>query len=400
MGRHRERVMAKRDRDESLRAGEALLESWGVAGDAAPSALTASMGRDVAADLAIAQRLGALPGDESVALLQKLEAASADKLVHKEVKRALYRLEQRGVAVPAAPTPAAVGPIVPAAIEGYLSPIDGHGDQLVWLVKPRSGGVLHLFAVINDPEGMRETDLTVVTRKALKAVRGELQAKHELTLVPADWRYCDFLMRRAFAWARAREARIEGDYPALRAQLVHEPGLEEMPPLILAHVDAAALTADDDRLAQSGTLIEQKEFRTWVFTPEQLKPYLDELAAIRDSPLVLDRAQQEERFRSVIDGAVERLFGGAPRDSWVRWLYETAYVFWSTGRREPARMAVTVAAALARSAHGGRGIPFCEHLARGSLALYFQAAAEQEAERSQSSLIVTPQQLRAQRERR
>ena len=89
------------------------------------------------------------------------------------------------------------------ALEGYLSAVDGRGDQLVWLVKPHPGGLAHLFAVINDPEGLREVNLFETTRKALRASREELLRKHELRMIEADWRYCDYLIDRAFHWAAA-----------------------------------------------------------------------------------------------------------------------------------------------------------------------------------------------------
>ena len=81
--------------------------------------------------------------------------------------------------------------------------MDGRGDQLVWLVKSQPAGVAHLFAVLNDPEGLREVALNTITRKALKAVRAELEERHELRLVDVDWHYADFLIHRAFEWASA-----------------------------------------------------------------------------------------------------------------------------------------------------------------------------------------------------
>ncbi len=47
--------------------------------------------------------------------------------------------------------------VSPEDIETTL--LGGHGDQMVWIVKPRPGGILHLYATINDGEGLREIDL-------------------------------------------------------------------------------------------------------------------------------------------------------------------------------------------------------------------------------------------------
>jgi len=266
--------MAKADREQLLGEGESQLVAWGVAADAGAAALAAHAGRSASADLAIAHRLGGTGGEESIELLRHIERDATDKLARKEAKRALYRLQQRGVKVPEVSSGAPLSIAAPS-LEGYVSPIDGRGDQLVWLLKSRAGGLLHLFAVLNDPDGMREADLTVITRKGLKAVRAELEAKHELRLVEADWRYCDFLMRRAFRWARAKDASIGGDFPALRAQMIQAAGSEELPPLVLSRLEPPLRDDEPEALARSAELGSEPEFRTWFFTREDLAPYLD-----------------------------------------------------------------------------------------------------------------------------
>src|SRR5689334_8057893 len=98
--------MSKPDREGQIRRGEAQLREWGTSSDADATALRPLIGRDPAADLAIAARLGAQAAAPSVEVLTALEAGTTDKLVRKEVHRSLYRLQQRGLEIPhAAPTP-------------------------------------------------------------------------------------------------------------------------------------------------------------------------------------------------------------------------------------------------------------------------------------------------------
>ena len=383
--------MSKPSRDTQLRLGEHRLQEWGLSADAGIDALRSVMGRDASADLAIAARLGAHADPGSVEMLQALEAASTDKLVRKEIKRSLYRLEQRGVPIPSAPPPTPAPVITGPALEGYLSAVDGRGDQLVWLTKPHPGGVAQLFAVINDPEGLREVNLFETTRKALRASREELLRKHELRMITADWRYCDFLIDRAFRWAAAH-GHAGGDYPGMRAKLIKAP-VSEMQPLIFAHVDVATVRGAPQLLAESVQLLEEKEFRTWFFDQETLKPYLDEAQRIKDSPLLLNPAQQQERFRALTERAVEELFGGDRRVSWVRRFEEMAYFFHATERRESALQALAAALALDASTHGGRDIPVCEQLARASLFAFLQMEEQREQEEVRSSLVLTPQQV-------
>ncbi|MBI4515611.1 MAG: hypothetical protein HY699_07325 [Deltaproteobacteria bacterium] len=387
--------MAKPEREDCVRRGEQLLAQWGVGAQADAGELRAHAHRDPAADLALAARLGAQPADSSVALLLEIDARTADKLVHKEVKRALYRLEQRGISRPAQPGTTAPVPALAPQIEGYLSAIDGRGDQLVWLVRQLPSGVAHFLAMINDPAGLREVALNQVTRRAVRELRQELEDKHEIRMVETEWRYCDFLIHRAFGWAQQRGTPVVADYPGLRNQIVKLPAATDLPPLIFSHLEAAAIRADAALLADSPALFEEKELRTWFFEEEALKPYLEALAAANDSPLVLSPSQQKDRFRVAMEQAVEELFGGHWQESWCRRLYTMAYYFAATRRELAAQRACAVALALVDSAHGGRGIAFCEQLVRASVAFLFQAAAEQEQARAETSLIVTPQQAAA-----
>jgi hypothetical protein len=391
--------MAKATPDPTLAAGERLLAEWGIPADAAVEELRNALARDPLADAAIACRLGRIATVESATALQRLEVSAADKRVRKEAKRARYRLSQRGIQAPDLPTaPAAPVTIAAAAIEGYVSPVDGRGDQLVWLVKPQAGGVAHLFAVINDPDGLRETALAAISRKSLKALREELERKHELRLVDVDWRYADFLIHRAFEWARARGTRMEGDYPAIRAQFARQAPPADIAPPVLARVNAAARDADPVLLAASSAVLAEPELRTWFLTADDLEPELGELASVKESPLVLSRVQQEERFDDVIRHAIDRIFAAERRASWARRLYEMAYVFAKTRRPERAAQAV----AAARAFELGRpvaDIALCADLVRTSLAFFFRASVEEAQEREQTSLVLTPQQAMARRPR-
>jgi hypothetical protein len=392
--------MSKASRETLLRQGEKELNDAGLGGSATVEALRAASGRSAAADLAIAERLGAIVAPASVEALQALEAATRDKLVQREIKRSLYRLQQRGLSLPEAPP--APRPLLAAApmFEGYVSAVDGRGDQLVWLIRVRPHGVDQLVAVLNDPEGMKETFLGETTRKSLRASIEELRDRHDIHMVEADWHYCDFLMERGFRWASEQQHRVTGDFRGLRSHILREPAASDLPPLIYRYLDPAEARSDAAALASSVALLDEKELRTWMFTPEDLASYLDELKRLKDSPLVLNELQQRDRFTETIDRAVEEVFGGSHQASWVRRLKEMAYYFHASQRPQRAREALATALALEASTRGGREIPFCEVLMRTCLVAYWQLTQEEEKKQAEGSLIVTPAQIAREAQRR
>ena len=76
-----------------------------------------------------------------------------------------------------------------------------------------------------------------------------------------------------------------------------------------------------------------------------------------------------------------------------------ANYFALTRRPQRAAQAVAVAAAL-EGTGAPRDIPFCAQLVRASLAFFFQQAVQHQDEQAKSSLVLTPQQAMARRERR
>lgn len=370
----------------------AALRAAGVADDVtAPAQLLPLAGRTPELDLAIVARLGRTPDAEHAAALRSVESG-AERLgwraVVKEARRALYRFTQRGVAVPApAPVEEPPRPRAASTIEGYVSAIDGRGDRLLWIVRPRhDGGVAVLTAVLNEPGGLRDVALADMPRKTLRRMEQDLQARHHLRMVGADAAYCDALLEEGFARARAAGTAGVGEYPTYRARLFATAPAPRDPPL------AARVLGEDvaSAAAEGPALLAEPEFFTWLLDRSVLGSYAAEVSAVRDSPLVLSRPQQEERGRSIVVRALHELFGGDAARPYRRRLEEMAYVLHATGRPALARAALASANALGASHTGGEGVPFFEELTRRSFALLLQEDAAKARVESESSLLVRP----------
>jgi hypothetical protein len=385
-------------RETRLRQGLEALQRLGVSSeDPTIEVLSAALAADSTTALAVAERSGRVASVESAQLLARIEAqARFDKLLRREARRSLYRLRQRGVSLPAADEGAASparSPLAGAEAEGFLSFSDPLGDRLLWIVKMRSGGGLyHLSTVVNEPAGLKEAVLAEVNRKSVRALREELEARHGLRLVEIDWRYCDWIAAEGFERARQSGSVSESaaHYPQLRVQLFTKTAAPAgLPPR--GEIGPASLDS-------SAALFEEAELQQWFLLEGLLAPYLTRYREIRESPIVLDRPAQLSRVEEIVQAAVEELFSAAHTSSWRRRLDEAAYFFAMTARPGPAGCSAAVAAAIGEG-RGGRGIPFCEELVRRSFGLFFAREAEREREEKASSVLVTPDDLRAEQAR-
>src|SRR5260370_37692572 len=98
--------------------------------------------------------------------------------------------------------------------------------------------------------------------------------------------------------------------------------------------------------APAADLLKDPEIAGGKFPPAEIKPYVDEIKSIRESVLVLNRVQQEERINVIVERAVGELLGGERAGAIRRRLEDIAYYMARSGRREAAGWAAAAAALL------------------------------------------------------
>ena len=342
---------------------------------------------------ALAEALGDLPSPAVAALLVRLEARAPDKAVRKAIRRALYRLAQRGVPRPApAAEPERPRPAV-VELEGLVSTVDGHGDRILWLMRPLATGTLLIAAQANEPAGLRDLQVVDIGRKQLRTTRQRIESDG-LRLVAASWRVVDALLVEA--QERAGTPEPGHDYLRVRPRLTTEPPAPPAEPISSraqppgSAEEASALAADSVRLT------EEPEFRGWGPDPEAAAPYVGEVDAIRQSPIVLPPLQQQERLREVLARAAAALY---PPATLARRLAGTAYVLAETGRPAAARLALATAAVVRDTPARAHEVPFVAALVGSGVEGLFGSA--ESAPDREGALVLTPEEvLRARRSSR
>jgi hypothetical protein len=378
-------VSARRD------AALATLHRLGLASDVAAAADLPETTLDPVLDgpdaAAIVEALGEVGGAAAASTLARRASGDAPRALRKTLRRALFRLQQRGVPVPAEEAPSVPVSVAGPDLEGLVSAFDGNGDRLIWLARPRAGGgTLLLAAEVNEPDGLRDVRLAEVSRKELRALRERLQKQSGLRLVAAPWALLDALIveghERAAAQGTSDRSR---DYLRLRPELVHAAPVSPAEP----RSALAPPPSDDDQpalVAGSGELVTLPELRTWWPRPDTAAPFIEEIAALRDSPIVLNRMQQDERLRAVLARAATALY---PPQVVARRLEGTAYVLAETGRAAAARTALAAAAAL-RAGTGADDVPLLRALVHQGLGTILASEQTRREEERRGSLVLTP----------
>jgi hypothetical protein len=390
--------------DPTREAGEATRADLGGSLDRPLEALDrleAAWGSAPEIEARVVAALGASHEPEAARRLAALEARST-KAVRREIRRALYKLEQRGLWSPPAPAPPPRASELLGIHEGepeaWLSSIDAGGNRLAWIARSIPNAVVTLSTVISDTAGMRDLHAGETTRKALAKARKDLASRHGTPLVEAPWQHVDALVARAYELTQDRSAVTE--YPQARALVVPHPAPGPVSPPIDALVERSDVGGDPDALAASGEALREPELAGWLLPLEWLQATIDELEGAQQSVLVLSPVQKEERARVAFGRALDEVLDPPERrELYAGRLDETAYLLARRGALAHARALVAAAVAL----RGGKpisAIPVLAELTRASLALAVQVHAEEAREQAKSSLIVSPAQALAEAQAR
>jgi hypothetical protein len=372
---------------KEAQATEARLREYGF-DSAAPAAeavakLVAMRGAGGIDDAAIAHALVGIIAPEAVAELVAMECGASGTL-RREIRRALFRLRQRGVAVSESKT--AGKPSLAAAVQeelfGVLSSADASGARIAWLVKARRGGGLRrLWGLVSEVEGLVGATLESVTRKEFRQQRAEVERRAGTPLIDADWRLVDFIL--CDAWRRTPEARRGqvGNFLTIRGEIV-----ASAPQQDFQHPIYAELAAE---LAQepSAELMRDPYVAAFRLPASITKPYADEVAGLRESVIVLSRMQQEDRVNIAVERALGELLTGDSAYRLRRHLEDTAYFCLHIGKRA---LAGPIAAAAARLRDGAdvKRAPFFRAFMRAQIGAIL--TEQQEAAREEPRLVMTP----------
>ncbi|HEX7126307.1 MAG TPA: hypothetical protein VF406_11165 [Thermodesulfobacteriota bacterium] len=330
--------------------------------------------------------------------------------VEKALRRGLFLLKTRGIAVPEAPRREDEGPRFRPVREiepdqAWASAIDGVGDRLVWLAGNRRGALYLFQAIVNDERGLVHFQASETSRRTLRERAREAEQAEGFPLVPVEPAYALALVEHAArrqlapetAGAEAaRLAPLPSAYSTARPLLLGEGASAaasaeppEAPILARRGLDGGMDTAEiEARLARSVELHRLPEFASWLLPEETIRPLVEELDDAARSPLIVGEEQRRERFQQIFDTFADRVFDAAMRDRYRRRLEAQADYLDRLGREEDAKSALAAARGLSPLGPKASRHPFVIALIQKHVALIAAQARRRAAE--EPRLVVPP----------
>ena len=310
--------------------------------------------------LLAAALLKAAVAGERLEVLSSL-AASSDKVLSKEAKRALHLLRTRGVAVPEpsrAPPPAPT-PVAEEVFPCYASSLDGQGERAIWIARNVPGkGVEVGQAVVSDLLGLVELQVGVLGRKEYRGFgkeigeRGqamgvaEIDPGHARSAVAEARRRNDASGRQVPAGADAWLARIGPGTPA------PDPATR-LPPL----------PEEEERraLAASADLHKLPMLRGWLADEGVLRALAARLDSLAAEAGKADEAASKARMADAISEALESWLDAPCRQRLAARLFTVGEHLLAMGLPDGAAQAAAAARALTAGTPG-RDLPFAREM--------------------------------------
>jgi len=385
----------KKSHEEEIRRGiEHLRQSGLKLDDVSPALvppLEEQLGKRHETDLAIAFSLGKIADSAAAGALLRIEKGAQDKDLKKEIRRSLFKLSQRGLMIPEdkrveekSPTPLLSRS---PEIEAYMSPVDGAGGRLVWIIKPQAGhGLQTIQAMINDREGLQRIGGTQIRRKELRNMMQEIKKQHGVTVVSIAWEYADMMLYEGFEKAKSRGRSGLENFHQLRSIVnTAKPKAHDHP--VYQRLNSAEVREGAWR-ELSRRLLDEPEFRFWILDADWVEPFLDQIAEAQTSRLVLNPMQKEERMAGIVRDAVKTLCTGETGKIMQRRMEDMAFYFVAAGRTEMAKLALAVAQQIKEGNPGPLDISFLTGLVQKSFAVYLSQQKSKAEE--EPSFIVKP----------
>ncbi len=284
----------------------------------------------------------------SVPLLLALKDGFEDKRVHKAVKRALFKLRQKGISVEEYLKPEDTPPLILKAPQkekpaAYVGPVlNMFGSRAVLITHFRGTKSRHMgMGVASDEEGIHEFLYGIFSKKRTKEMKDLLSGKAG-PLVETSLSHAATILEQAYQQHVENQPDVPPEYLELRPWLLENAPLIDSP-VIYDFVDEDQIENKIMTDSQLERLFQHNLMEPWLIEYERLRPFMEELLKTDDSPIVLSDGQKTDQANRIKGKCMEKLFPDAERVLLKRRLEEMAFVFFKLEEEDFCRLCLNAA---------------------------------------------------------
>ena len=337
--------------------------------------------------------------DESpIPLLLALRVGFKDKGVGKAIKRALFKLKRSGVSTEEFYTEegdssTVLKPTPKEPPRCYVGAVDGAGLRVIVIIVHRGGKGLDTgLGVISDEQGIQEFFYRNLSKKSAKEMK-ENFSRETGPLVETSLSHAATILEEAYQRHLTLKSDVPADYLELRPWLLKNAPVLARPVVY----DCIPETSISDTILTDSQLMElfdHELMEFWLIEIETLRPFMEDMFKVEESPIVLTETQKSDRITEIKEKCMNEIFSPERRELLKRRLEEMGYIFFKLGQEETAGLALAAAHAADQESTILKANPVIETLLERSLAFYTKAMEggdpEQNQERDESSPIILP----------
>jgi hypothetical protein len=128
--------------------------------------------------------------------------------------------------------------------------------------------------------------------------------------------------------------------------------------------------------SQIERLLAHELMKTWIIDPDQIKPLMEDIQKVKESPILVSDAQKTDQINETRRKAIDKIYSEDKRQL-MKWrLEEMAYFFFKLEEEEMAHLSLTAALSLDEKDSPLLINPFLDAIMQRSLAFHMQADLE------------------------
>ena len=327
-------------------------------------------------------------------ILLGLRASFREKTIQKAIKKAAFRLKQKGIALPEkqGSEPPVLKPVKQSESESsaYLGLIDGTGSRPVFISVPQlPAGADLAIGVVNDEDGIIEFAFTRHSKKRMKEIK-EIFFSNLPNMVETTLSHAADVLERAYQAKGPEVSDSARAYLRFRPWLMENTSRIETP-VIYSLLPPETVSSELVTESQLQRLFENEFMASWVMDLKSLMPLIEEIRKAEESRLFISEGQRREHIQRIKYEGVPRLFSETRKGRLKYRLEEMAYVFLKSAEENLARLCLAAAASLGEKDSPLTVNPFIKFLMERSLAYYLKSSKgpESSSDRQSQKLIIT-----------